>query len=257
MYLPGHENPTFLNSITLPKICTVLCGQQIGFSHKMFDHVRFISQFQKKLNKNIIPHLKDHSVIRCGLGPDRAKFRNPNPDTKTCFGRVSAFCPSKRVLDTLECAKVFPENMFLIAGHVLDIGYYKSVIGFIKSNSLENVRVNVNISDFDKEALYNEIDVLHYPTENEAFCFSILEGMQRTKAVVSYNNSSIPELNHKGTLSLAENLNIDDLVKKTAGYVEKPATIPNDALNNRAVYEEHYTSKKYSESMEFLYESFN
>ena len=49
-YLPGHENPSFLRGIDLPKICTFLCGQVAGFDGDIFDHVRFISEYNKNLN---------------------------------------------------------------------------------------------------------------------------------------------------------------------------------------------------------------
>jgi len=253
-YLPGHENPTFLNEFKQKKLCTVLCGQEIGFNHKLFDHVRFISEYQTQLNDDTLKSFPSYSVVRCGLGPDEAKFRNPNPDTKICFGRISAFCPSKRILDTLECAKIFSENRFMLAGHILDQSYYEQVVKFIQDNDLKNVSLDTNIDDIQKETFYDAIDVLHYPTENEAFCYSIVEGMQRLKPVISYNNSAIPELDHNNSLLLAEDKNLDDLIKKTQVYIDNPAKITCDAMLNRKTYEKHYTSAEYVKSMRCLYE---
>ena len=253
-YLPGHENPTFLNKFEQKKLCTVLCGQKIGFGKNLFDHVRFISEYQTKLNEEELTDFQSYSVVRCGLGPDQAKFRNPNPKAKTCFGRVSAFCPSKRIMDTVQCAKVFNQNPFIIAGHILDVAYFESIISFIRDNNMKNVQIEYNIDDFQKEAIYNKIDVLHYPTENEAFCYSIVEGMQRTKPVISYDNSAIPELDILSSIDLVESGNIEDLIEKTRVYVDNPAKIPNAGLLNREVYEKNFTSKIYTESMGSLYE---
>ena len=104
-YLPGHENPSFLRSIDLPKICTFLCGQVAGFDGDIFDHVRFISEYNKNLNSEKLSNFKSHSVVRCGLGSKSEVFPPPKRNKEIIFGRISAFCPSKRLLDTLECAK--------------------------------------------------------------------------------------------------------------------------------------------------------
>ena len=254
-YLPGHENPSFLKRFKQKKLCTVLCGQSIGFDPDIFDHLRFISQYQVDLNQSRLDQSEPYSVVRCGLGPDQAKFRNPNPEAKVCFGRISAFCRSKRIMDTVRCAKEMPDNRFVIAGHILDTGYFEEIMRFIKQNNLKNVDLAYNITEAQKESVYQMIDVLHYPTENEAFCYSIVEAMQRLKPVIAYSNSAIPELNKLGSIDLVEDNNFESLLEITKNYASEPARIPEAAILNRRVYDENFTSAIYTKNMKDLYES--
>ena len=252
-YLPGHENPSFLNRFNQKKLGTVLCGQEIGFDNSLFDHVRFISEYQTEINKETLKSFDSYSVVRCGLGPDKARFRNPGTPSKVCFGRISAFCRSKKIMETVRCAKELPENQFIIAGHILDRHYFEEIIEFIKENELKNVDLAYNISEQEKEAVYQAIDVLHYPTENEAFCYSIVEGMQRLKPVITYDNSALPELNISGSIDMVKDGDFDALLEKTKNYAKDPARIPESAIMNRNVYDENFTSKIYTDNMRELY----
>jgi len=157
-------------------------------------------------------------------------------------------------MDTIICAEHLPRNRFIVAGQVQDVGYFNEVIDYIKEKDLKNIDLLYNISHHQKELLYRDIDVLHYPTENEAFCFSILEGMQRWKAVVSYNNSAIPELDHNKSLFLVED-NLGSLLEATVEYSKNPDKIVNDAIKNRKVYEEYYTGDTYVKNMKELYDA--
>ena len=256
-YLPGHENPSFLRNIDLPKICTFLCGQKCGFDYDLFDHVRFISEYNKNLNEDSLPKFKSYSVIRCGLGSASQEFRPPRKTDNVTFGRISAFCPSKRLLDTLECAKNFKNNKFILAGQIQDQNYFNQVKSFIKENNLTNTALEVNITEQRKEFLYDNIDVLHYPTTNEAFCYSIVEGMQRSKSVISYYDSAIPELKNESELKLVETDNIEELISSTDYYIKNPEVSAMHGSKNRSSYEQHLNSETYSSNMNSLYERFS
>ena len=121
-------------------------------------------------------------------------------------------------------------------------------------NKLDNVDVYLNMSDEMRDHLYERIDVLHYPTTNEAFCFSILEGMERGLPIISYANSAIPELNHKDNLVLVEDGDINQLVNETIRLSESKEECDRLGKLNRSVYEEFYTSQRYSGDVLDLYE---
>ena len=157
-------------------------------------------------------------------------------------------------MDTLWCASKLRNNIFIIGGEVQDKFYYNKVLDFIKDNKLDNVEIYLNMSDDMKNHMYDRIDVLHYPTTNEAFCFSILEGMERGIPVISYDNSAIPELNHKENLVLVEDGNLDQLVNETIKLSESKDECNRLGKLNRSVYEEFYTSKRYSDDVLNLYE---
>jgi len=255
VYIPGHESPSYFEGLpeNLVKVCTVLCGQEIGFDQSIFDHITFISEYNKSLSLSKIEEVNS-SVIRCGSTCPIEYNYEPIENSNIVFGRVTAFCPSKRIMDTLQCALKLRNNPFLIGGEVQDKSYYTKILNFINDNKLDNVEIYLNMSDKMRENLYERIDVLHYPTTNEAFCFSILEGMERGLPVISYDNSAIPELNHKDNLILVEDGNIDQLVNETVNLSESKDDCNKLGKLNRSVYEEFYTSQRYSSDVLDLYE---
>ena len=254
-YLPGGENPKFIESFPQKKICTILCGQKIGFDLNMFDHIGFASEYSSGLNLDVLNTSNTPtSLIRYGMGDKNQNFRQPDAKKPVVFGRVSAFCRSKRIIDTIKCAEKFPKNKFIVSGQIQDVHYFNEIYEYIQSKKIENIHLSYNISHSEKEKIYQEIDVLHYPTENEAFCFSILEGMQRWKAVISYNNSAIPELNHKNSLSLVDDeLGLEEATDK---YIKDRSFLVDMAIKNRKTYEEYYTGAIYTDNMRRLYDGF-
>ena len=252
MYLPGMENPSFLDHIKKPKMITVLCDQIIGFNVDNFDHIHFISEYSKLINSENIGNAKN-SVIRCGM---QDVEKNPvRKNTDVVFGRISAICRTKKIIDTLICAKALPENKFIVGGHVLDETYNNFLKHFIHYNELKNVHFVNNVSEQQKDFIYSSIDVLHYPTSHENFCFSILEGMAKQKAVISYDDCSIPELNHENNLFIVENDNISKLIDATMMYTKDSKSRVEDAIKNRRVYETFYDTENYANSIKDIYES--
>jgi len=255
VYIPGHESPSYFKDLpeNLVKVCTVLCGQEIGFDPLTFDHLIFPSEYNRDLSLSNIQNINS-SVIRYGSTCPIEYNYTPIEKEHIVFGRVTAFCSSKKILDTLQCALKLRDNTFLIGGEVQDKNYYREIVNFIRDNKLENVEIYLNMSDEMRESIYERIDVLHYPTTNEAFCFSILEGMERGLSVISYDNSAIPELNHKDNLVLVEDGDIDQLVNETTRLSESKDDCNRLGKLNRSVYEEFYTSQRYSGDVLDLYE---
>jgi glycosyltransferase involved in cell wall biosynthesis len=255
VYIPGHENPSYFNDIPLdiPKVCTVLCGQSIGFDPIIFDKITFLSDYSLNLNKNKCLNNKC-LVVRGGMSPalieekeKKKTLDNRNP----VFGRVSAMCPSKKIEDTLYCAERMPENKFLIGGEVQDKNYCRELVR--RAERLSNVEFYVNITQKLKNSIYERSDIIHYPTSNETFCFSILEGMERGRAVISYNNSAIKELSNKDNLVLAEDEDLDKLLSLTRRMASDSGYIKNIGKLNKEVYEEFYTSQRYADDILSIY----
>ena len=255
VYIPGHENPSYFKGLpkNLIKVCTVLCGQKIGFDPSTFDHITFLSEYNKSLSLSSIEGVNS-SVIRCGSTCPIEYNYKPIDKEHVVFGRISAFCPSKRILETLKCSSKLRDNTFLIAGEIQDHIYHQKIVNFVRDNSLDNVEIYTNVSDGTRESIYERIDVLHYPTTNEAFCFSILEGMERGLSVISYDNSSIPELNHKDNLVLVKDGDMDQLVSETIKLSQSQEECNRLGKLNRSVYEEFYTARRYSDDVLNLYE---
>lgn len=251
VWLPGKENPQYfeyLKKIQTKKLITVLCCQPIGFDSSIFNHVCFLSNYNKNLSTNIATNV---SVIRGGVDEPALYYNQEHASDNeyNVFGRIAAFCPSKKIEDTVECAKCLPNNKFIIAGEVLDNNYATH----IKNIAPANVILYFNISELTKAQILSSVNIIHYPTTNESFCYSIVESLSYNKPVISYDNSAIPEItDHKvanSPLILVSSL--QDLIIKTAAFSLKEYS--PKISNPAAVYYKEYTTKKYSTNIRNLY----
>lgn len=235
--IPGHEYPDYFNYLpyNCKKICTVLCGQKVGFDHTKFDTVIFPSKYGGSLS-----NINNGKIIRYGINDIEYK---PIVTDKIVFGRISAFCPSKQILATIYCANACKDKQFIIAGEVQDKNYFTSLVAHIKKHNIKNVRLEYNISEQRKQEILEEINVLHYPTSNEAFCYSILEGMRAGKAIISYYNSAIPELQHDNNLLLVSDNNLSSLIRETKNL--STDDVIKLGSKNRKVYEQFYSIEEY------------
>lgn len=188
VFLPGLQNPSFFSS--LPKcrrFASILCGQQVGFDHTQFNKVFFSSEYQKSLS----PWVTNGEIVKYGINSSETiKEQSDVP----VFGRVSSFCPSKMIHDTIYCAARMLDNQFIIGGEILDRAYFDGVAAYLNHTKAQNTRVMANINEEQKLNILTSCDVYHYPSSNEAFCFSILEAFSHGKPVLSYADSAIPEL---------------------------------------------------------------
>jgi len=245
--IPGSQDITYPLYIFSPTICTVLCEQQIGFDYTLFNKILFLSEYNKNFQ-----HVQydNYEVIRPGISDP---IRTGRPTNKrSVFGRISAFCPSKKILDTVKCAAKVP-NLFIIAGEILSPEYYNTVVNYIKSNNIRNVQIIPNIFDYQKHHILQSINILHYPTSSETFCFSILEGMAYGLPILSYNNSAIPEFNHQNNIELCNNL--DELMVKTREYSNMTSKELHDKGNiNRQTYERNYSGRRFAMDISRVYE---
>lgn len=242
VWLPGHENPTFIYYLPshIRKLCNILCNQTVGFNPEIFDKIIFISEFQK----NLSPFIQRSNIIRYGLSLE-SKDHNVSNNIK--IGRVSAFCPSKKIEDTIKCAAILPNNEFIIGGEVLDVKYWLYLQKLISDLKLDNVKMITNISEEDKLNILETVDIWHYPTSEEAFCISILEAMAYSKAIITYNDGALSELNHDNNLLLANSFN--DLVEKTITLTGDRNEIKRLGQLNKIIYDDNYRSDQYAKNM--------
>ena len=188
VFIPGEQNPSLFSRLPgAKKFATVLCCQRIGFDPLAFNKVFFSSEYQRNLNS----HVKNCKIVRYGIRSDeKIKEQSVFP----LFGRISSYCPSKILQDTLLCASEVETNNFIIAGEILDHQYAKSLQAYAAHFNLKNLQMESNISSERKNEVMSMIDVYHYPSSNEAFCLSILEAFSHGLPAISYKNSAIPEL---------------------------------------------------------------
>lgn len=188
VFLPGSQNPSFFGKLPgCKKFASILCGQSVGFDHKIFNKVFFSSEYQKSLS----PWVDNGEIVKYGI--NSSEVITAQSETPV-FGRVSSFCPSKMIHDTIYCAARMPENQFIIGGEILDRSYFDGVSAYLNYTGAQNTRVMANINEEQKLNILTSCDVYHYPSSNEAFCFSILEAFSHGKPVLSYADSAIPEL---------------------------------------------------------------
>ena len=208
-FIPGKESLSFLSGFTNKaiRIVTVLNDETIGFNHHEFDHTIFSSQYQKQTNDPIT----NSSVIRPSISMDLPQSKQKEIAT---FGRISSFCPTKKIQDTVSCAAEV-NNQFYISGEIqrsrISKEYYRSIVAY--SNKVaNNVLVSNNINEKQKAELLNNIDVIHHPSKNETLCFSMLEGFAMKKPVITYSNSALLEIMGDSEWACSD---INDLKEKT------------------------------------------
>ena len=229
IFLPGFQNPKYLPKLPqkAKKFVTVLCEQEIIFDPNFFDKVFFLSKHQIKFCKN-----PENSIcVRPSIELDFSeKPQSKNP----VLARVSAFCPSKLIDHTMQCAFNSMSSKWVIAGEIQSADTYNQIMRIKESNKLTNVGIVANINENLKRKIINNCDIWHYPTSAEVFCFSILEAFAARKPVLSYKNAAIPELFDSDEW-LADD--IDDLIEKTARLIRThPSERDLIGKNNYGLY---------------------
>lgn len=188
IFLPGSQSLSFVDALPKCKLfASVLCGQSIGFDASKFNKIFFSSEYQRSLS----PNVTNFEIIKYGISSAEAVSQQRESPV---FGRVSSFCPSKMIHDTIYCSARMPNNNFIIGGEILDKQYFDGVVSYLNHTGAKNTKIFANVNEDQKQEIINSCDVYHYPSSNEAFCFSILEAFSCGKPVISYKNSAIPEL---------------------------------------------------------------
>ncbi len=258
VFIPGEQSLQYLDIVKdfkMKRICTVLCDQRIGFDPNIFDEITFISKYLYNKNQDLLPTGKG-VVIYPGV---KNGYRGGLPHETMQIGRISAFCPSKKLEHTVACAELFPDCDFVIAGQIQDHSYYNFLVNLQKEKNLSNLHFEANISHWRKVELLNKLHLYHYPTSAECFCISIAEAMEKELPVISYRNSAIPEFiegekNHGFALCddfyqlVDETRKMIDLWKSDQKEFKKLGQL------NQKIYQKKYSVEQYTKSIMKLYE---
>lgn len=233
VFIPGEQQLNYFQSLPRCKrFVSVLCGQTVGFDESQFDKVLFSSNYQVSLNQ----HIKNYEIIRYGV--ESKELYTPQKQN-VVFGRIASYCPSKMIHDTVYCANECRDNKFIIAGEILDPSYFKSINAYQKYFGNDNIEIKGSVSNEERDLIMNDIDVYHYPSSNEAFCFSILEAFANKKPVISYKNSAIPELFDTDEWLCDDFECLVDLTKKMAELSPDERTVIGES--NYLKYKQHST----------------
>lgn len=259
IYIPGEQPLHYLDAIKdlkIKKICTVLCDQRMGFDPNIFDQITFISKYLYNKNKDLLPPNKGIVIYP---GVNKIARYNAGISSQPVLGRISAYCPSKKLEHTIACAKIFPNAKFKIAGQIQNRPYYEHLLKVIKEQDIKNITLNTNISQDQKQQLLNEFDIYHYPTTSECFCISIAEAIGNGMPVISYNNGAVPEFieNHSDN-GFALCNDFYDLVRETGKMIDMFHNKKDEFLElgrkNKTIYCKKYTIERYRKDICKLYE---
>lgn len=188
VFVPGEQSLNYVQHLPKCKrFASVLCGQKVGFDQSQFNKILFSSAYQKEISG----HINNGEIVRYGVDCKESFY--PQKQTPV-FGRIASYCPSKMIHDTVYCSNELRDNKFIVAGEVLDPAYFQSIKAYQKHFGNQNLEIKGGVTEEERQLIMNDIDVYHYPSSNEAFCFSILEAFASKKPVISYNNSAISEL---------------------------------------------------------------
>lgn len=79
--------------------------------------------------------------------------------------------------------------------------FYEEIFAFVKENKLEEDVIFLGyIDENDKNAFINASDFVVYPSLYEGFGFPVIEAMAAGKAIITANNSSLPEVGGKAAI---------------------------------------------------------
>ena len=211
VFIPGAQNPSYFNKLPKKskKFVTVLCEQKIGFDHKLFENVFFISKYGQEFSGQV----DNGVVIRPGYDYN---FLEKMQSKKPSLARVSAFCPSKLIDHTMLCCARHRDLHSTVVGEIQDLGYYNNISIMRDELGLKNLKIIANAADGVVEDVITSCDIWHYPTSSEAFCFSMLEAMAAKKPIISYNNGAISEFFDTDDWLAYD---IDDLFEKTSKMI--------------------------------------
>jgi glycosyltransferase involved in cell wall biosynthesis len=229
VFIPGSQNPQLFSRLPgKKKFATILCGQAVGFDPAQFNKIFFSSNYQAKLS----PNVSNYKIVRYGISTDKKiKEQSEHPT----FGRISTYCSSKMLHDTLLCASELRANNF--AGEILDSQYVIGLQAYAAHLELKNLLMESNITDDRKNEILSSIDVYHYPSSNEAFCFSLLEAFSHGLPAISYKNSAIPEMFDTDEWLCDD---FEQLIEKTKLMASKSKKERQEiGINNFAIYQSH------------------
>ena len=258
IYLPGDELPPYVKNLSCKKVLHVLCAKKCLFDADGFAAATVPSQYASTLNPHLDPQWVYPVVER--INPQASKkqviqkyFPQADPDQDYfLISRVGSIETVKHVEDFLRIATAFRhvENMlFLVAG----MGDQNYVNRLFSQYSAPNLVYAGRISEQEKADINASSTVCLYPTEFEAFGFSLAEPMSHGCPVVTYNESACPETVGDGGIVVGFN-DLPALAKQLVEVITRPALRAKLGEQARQRWHRNFTQDVYVAKMEEIYE---
>ena len=103
-------------------------------------------------------------------------------------------------------------------GSIEDEEYYLDIVNYIKNNNLEESIIFHGHTNNPTQAIFNS-DIFLFPTKGEGFSNAMIEAISYGLIVLSYNNSSMPEMKEQGfNIHLVEDQN-QNLLNNQLEYI--------------------------------------
>tara|TARA_R110002096_G_scaffold339860_1_gene533093 strand:- start:799 stop:1833 length:1035 start_codon:yes stop_codon:yes gene_type:complete len=258
LYLPGDDLPPYVLSIKVPIILTILCTKYCNF--KRPPQMKYVVA-SSKYAASLSPHLNP-LVVPAGVEKVEPKltredfFKEVLPGISThvkIVSRIGALEPLKHPLDFIKVANLLKDDqslIFVMAG----IGE-ESYLNYLKSQvASPNFRFLGKVSEDTKSEILDKSSVYLYPTEFEAFGFSVVEPMSHGCPVISYQNTAMPEVIGDSGILVPTN-DISALVKATTSISGNESKRSILSLLSKDRWGSLYQCQTYANTITSLYEN--
>ena len=255
IYLPGDDVPKYVKKLSCKKILHVLCTKKCNLNGTHFDAVTVPSKYAASLNPNLNPEFVYPVVER--IEPVDTKERLlkryfPEAQEGTMIvSRIGSIETCKHPEDFLKVAEMLQHVkniVFLIAG-IGNPGYTNNL--FSKYN-LPNVVFAGRVSEKEKANINAASVACLYPTEFEAFGYSLAEPMSHDVPVITYNESACPETIGDGGKAVEFN-NLTQLSQALVNIVTRPTHRKKLGEKARQRWAENFAPDSSSKKMAEIY----
>ena len=258
VYLPGEELPEYVRKLNVPVILTVNCTKGCLFDKSGISKVVVPSNYSASLNPHLDPIVIPYGLDDSSSTADRRRLVKKyfgtiggNTGEPIIISRVGSIETVKHVEDFFSVAYKFRHlrSVFFIIGGVDRSGYLEHLKIKYPSKGLATTGY---LTEQEKADLYHCSDICLYPSEFEAFGFSILEPMVHGVPVISYNESAIPETVGPGGVCVDFD-SVSQLCDVTAMFISRPALREKAGKAARKHWEDNFKATLYSQRIIDLY----
>lgn len=214
------------------------------FFHKvLYSNVRYFianSSYILESVKHVIPLARKTELKTIYASYDTPKKLEVSvPQTTIKIIHSGRIVEGKGQLDVLRaCLELKKKNILFqcdFFGSIEDSNYYTEMENYIVKNKLSgNVLFHGYVTDM--ESILNTSDIFLFPTRGEGFSNSVIEAIAHGLVVITYENSSMPEIQSQGfyihlTKDLDNNGLSEQLLKSTQDiFTEKEKAFKNILL---------------------------
>lgn len=257
IYLPGDELPSYTESLSCKKVLHVLCAKKCLFESDGFDAVTVPSGYASTLNPHMDP-IWVYPVVE-KLEPTETRqevitryFPDADPEDSILISRVGSIETVKHVEDSLRIAMSFRhvENLLFLVAGIGDQRYIDQLFNHYKGPRLVYAG---RISEQEKANINAASSVCLYPTEFEAFGYSLAEPMSHGCPVVTYNESACPETVGEGGIAVEFN-NLPAIAGAMVDLIARPYYREKLGKLAQERWQSCFTHESYAEKVSAIYE---